>query len=141
MPDPKQDSFPKQIENTIVNVLIILAVGPIAFLGLEWVSGDFNVNSPHVWQAMFSTLSRGLVISVLMACAWIGMKSPLGKRFRLLASSVHTDADGAQQEMKVALDQPMLPPEQTRTTEIDPKTQKVTITETPTPPAEKKEGE
>ena len=136
MPDEKQEPFSKQIENTLINVAIILACGPLAYLSLEWLKGDFNVHQDHPWQAIARTLSTGLVISVLMAFAWISMRSPLGKRFRMLAVAVRSDEDGSTQEMKVALEQPASSSDQTRTTEIDPKTQKVTITETPTPPTE-----
>lgn len=120
------ESLLPQIKSTVANILIILIGAPIAGIGLSWMNNELTG-----WSDVPKALDHGLFIGFCMSCAWLGMASPVSGRFRALISSIRT-ADG-KQEMKVALSDEPPRPETTRTTTIDPKTQKVTIKEEPAP--------
>jgi hypothetical protein len=128
VPDQKDEPIFKQIKSTLINALIILFVAPLSVLGLTYLTGEL-----HTWSDLPKALDHAFFASVLLTFGWIGMKSPLGIRARTLIQSLRTEEDGVKKELNVSIPEPAADSDKTRTTTIEPETQKVTIVDKPTP--------
>jgi hypothetical protein len=115
----------KQIQSTLVNMMIILVGCPLAGVGLSFLNGELTK-----WSDIPRALDHGFFIAVCMTFAWLGMASPLASRLKTLINSIHSEDAQGVGTTSVSVSHEAVPGIKTTTT-IEPKSDKVIVKEEP----------